>query len=308
MVLLLAIARAGAGHARMRAFRDQETVIEGDRFPKVLRSGSVRTALEKPPVRIASLTVTGDEILTSLVAPSRIAAVTHFADDGAIATCAGRAPESAARVRGADPEEVIALSPDLVIVASYTLDSATRILRAAGTPVVRLREARTFDDVAANVHLIAAVTGDEALGARAITEMRARLAAIGQRVSGLRPPRVLYYSAVGYTAGSGTVVDEKIRLAGGRNLASEAGLSGFPNVSLDVLVAFDPEVILVPRWTPDAAAPVRDVTESPAWRDVAAVRTHRVYALPASALTSESPDGAMGVEAIARLLHPEAFS
>lgn len=304
---MIAIARAGMGGARTAAFGYRETIVRGKAFPKVLVNGSAESVIEHPPQRIASLTVTADEILTALVAPSRIAAVTHFADDPTIATCAGRAPKMAARIRGADPEYVVAHEPDLVFVAHYTLDSATRIIRATGVPVVRLRETRSFDDVAANVRTIAATTGDDERGEEAIAVMRSRLDQVRDRVSGRPAPRVLYYSAVGYTAGAATLVDTKIRLAGGRNVAAEAGLSGFRNVSIDVLVALDPEVILVPRWTTDAEGPVRDVTDSPAWRDVAAVRTHRVHALAASSLTSESPDSVAGVEEVARLLHPEAF-
>lgn len=306
-LLVIAIARAGVGGISAAGFGYRETVVQGNEFPKRLVSGKTQTVLAHAPGRIASLTVTADEILTALVAPSRIAAVTHFADDPTIATCAGRAPKTAARIRGADPEKLIAHEPDLVFVAHYTLDSATRIIRAAGVPVVRLRETRSFDDVAVNVRTIAAATGEEERGAEAILAMRSHLDRIDHRVSGRQPPRVLYYSAVGYTAGAATLVDTKIRLAGGRNVAAEAGLSGFRNVSLDVLVALNPEVILVPRWTSDAKSPVRDVTDSPAFRDVIAVRTHRVHALPASSLTSESPDSVAGVEEVARLLHPEAF-
>jgi ABC-type Fe3+-hydroxamate transport system substrate-binding protein len=53
---------------------------------------------------------------------------------------------------------------------------------------------------------------------------------------------------------------------------------------------------------------VRQVAESPAFRSSRAVRTNRVHALPARDLTSESPDSVSGVELLARLLHPEAFS
>lgn len=306
-LLVIAIARAGVGSAFSAGFGYRETIVWGNEFPKALVSGRTKTILEHSPQRIASLTVTADEILTALVAPSRIAALTRFADDPTVATCAGRASKTAARIRGADPEKLIAHEPDLVFVAHYTLDSATRIIRAAGIPVVRLRETRSFDDVAANVRTIAAATGEEARGSEAIAAMRSRLDQIRDRVSGRRAPRVLYYSAIGYTAGAATLVDTKIRLAGGRNVAADAGLSGFRSVSLDLLVALNPEVILVPRWTSDAQSPVRDVTDSPAFRDVIAVQTHRVHALAASSLTSESPDSVIGVEEVARLLHPEAF-
>ena len=283
------------------------TQIEGRTFPKELVSGNRRVVVPRRPERIASLTVAADEILTAIVDPARLAAVTRFADDPSIEATAGRAPPAAARIAGANPERLISLSPDLVFVAHYTLDDALRVLSSATIPVVRFEEVRSYADVDANVRLAAAAVGETERGEALVAEMHATLDRIGAKVRGRTEPRVLYYSHVGYTSGKGTLVDEKIRLAGGVNAAEKAGLVGYTNVSLDLLAGLDPEVILVPRFTADADTPVREVVETVAFREVSAVVNHRVFALPASVLTSESPDGAAGVESVARLLHPEAF-
>lgn len=313
--LLLLVGAAGFALAVARGARHPwglapvhygATRVEGQAFPKRI-TGAGAQIIPRAPRHIASLTVTADEVLMDLVEPERIRALTHFVDDPSVEPSATRAPRTAARIRGADPEGVIALEPDLVFVAHYTMESAVRILSAAAIPVIRLGEIHSFEDVAANVALTAAAVGEEARGASLVSRMRERLSEVQRRTHGLTPRRVLYYSAVGYTAGSRTLVDEKIRLAGGRNVAAEAGLVGFKEVALDVLIAMDPDVIVVPRWTSDATAPVRDVTENAAWRDVAAVRAGRVHAMAAGALTSEAPEGASGVEELARLLHPEAF-
>jgi iron complex transport system substrate-binding protein len=171
-----------------------------------------------------------------------------------------------------------------------------------------LAETRSFADVDANVRLAAAATGEEERGEALLARMHADLERVAAAVRGRPEPRVLYYSQVGYTSGTGTLVDEKIRLAGGRNATEKAGIVGFTNVSLDLLVGLDPEVILVPRFSSDPVTPVREVTESTVFRDVSAVKQHRVFAIAAASLTSESPDGAAGVELVARLLHPEAFT
>jgi iron complex transport system substrate-binding protein len=283
------------------------TEVVGRAFPKELVSGANRTRIAAPPRRIASLTVTADEILTAIAEPERIAAVTHFADDPSIELGAARTPRAAARIWGIDPERLISLEPDIVFVAHYNLESAVRILASASIPVVRLHETRSYRDVDANVRLSAAAIGEEARGEALLERMHAELGRVKAAVAGRPAPRVLYYSQVGYTSGTGTLVDEKIRLAGGRNASAEAGIVGFTNVSLDLLVGLDPDVILVPRWTADPGPPVREVTGSVAFRDVAAVQHGRVYAVAASLLTSESPDGVAGIEIIARLLHPEAF-
>jgi len=297
--------RAGT---RFASGRYVATRIEGTRFPKTLVSGSIEKTIPRRPMRIASLTVTADEILTAIVEPDRIAAVTHFADDPSVDAAAGRAPRLAARVAGLNPERLLSLEPDLVFVAHYTLDDAVRVLSSATIPVVRLSETRSFTEVDANVRLVAAAVGEEERGEALLARMHRELDSVQNRVAGLPRPRVLYYSPVGYTSGSGTLVDEKIALAGGRNATQNAKIVGYTNVSLDILVGLDPEVILVPRFSADAETPVREVMESVVFRDVSAVKHRRVYSLAASELTSESPDGTAGVEHVARLLHPEAFA
>lgn len=293
--------------ARFGGGRYVATRVEGERFPKELVSTDGTILLPHPAVRIASLTVTADEILTSIVQPERIVAVTHFADDPAIAASAGRAPKGAARIAGVNPERVLSLEPDLVFVAHYTLDDAVRVLSSSRIPVVRLSKTHSFADVDDNVRLVAATVGEERRGEALLGAMHATLERVRRGVQDRPAPTVLYYSQVGYTCGSGTLVDEKIRLAGGRNATEKAKIVGYTNVSLDILVGLDPEVIVVPRFSRDEDTPVREVMESVAFRDVSAVRHRRVFSLPASELTSESPDGARGVEHLAQLLHPEAF-
>ncbi|MBM4364442.1 MAG: hypothetical protein FJ104_17320, partial [Deltaproteobacteria bacterium] len=61
--------------------------------------------------------------------------------------------------------------------------------------------------------------------------------------------------------------------------------------------------ILVPRWSSDAAAPVEDVTRTPAFAATRAVAEGRVFAVDARDLTSESPAGVRGVEVLAARLH-----
>lgn len=283
------------------------TQAEAGPFPKTLTMGARRDVLPRPPTRIASLTVTSDEMLTALVAPGRLAAVSRYAADPAISTCADRVPKEAIRIKGLDPERIIALEPDLVFVAPYTQESALRILGSATIPVVRIKSVHGFEDVALNVRLTASAVGAEARGEALIAEMDRRLELVAARVRERAHPRVLYASSGGYTTGAHTLVDEKIRRAGGRNAAAEAGLAGDVVVSLDLLVALDPDVIIVPRWSTDAEAPVREITETPAWRHSRVVGEGRVHAVPAGLLTSESQDAALGVEELARVLHPEAF-
>jgi iron complex transport system substrate-binding protein len=302
--ILHAARHPGAGSFR----RTATTEVEPGAFPKLLRSGTRTEVIPAPPVRIASLTVTSDEILTVLVGPGRLVAVSRFARDAAISTCTDRVPEGTPTIRGVDPERIISMEPDLVFVAHYTQESALRILGSATIPVVRLRDVHAFEDVIANVRLVAAAVGEDSRGEALLIEMRERLRSVEAQIRGRAAPHVLYVSAGGYTTGARTLLDEKIRRAGGRNVAAAANLVGNVSVSLDLLVALDPDVIIVPRWSEDGAGPIREITDSPAWRTSRVVREGRVHAIAAGVLTSESQDAVLGVESLARVLHPEAFS
>lgn len=284
------------------------TAVIGQGFPKVIVTPTgERRRLAAPPRRLVSLMLGADETLTALVDPERIAAVSRFADNPLLSTCADRVPDRAARIRGLDPERILALEPDMVFAASYTLDAAVRIFDAAGVPVVRFDKYESFEAVARNVRVAAAAVGRERAGEALIDEMHRRLARVAARVEGRPRPRVLYYSPVGYTTGSGTLTHEKLVRAGGRNVVAEAGLVGHKTLGIDMLVSLDPEVIVVPLWSRHGPSPVEELTKSPAWGEVRAVRDGRVYALEARWLTSVSPDAARGVEALARRIHPEVF-
>jgi len=64
-------------------------------------------------------------------------------------------------------------------------------------------------------------------------------------VAGLDRPRVLYHF-FGFAAGSETFIHELLEAAGGTNLAAEAGISGYVEISDEVVVEEDPEWIVAP--------------------------------------------------------------
>lgn len=285
------------------------TRIDGATFPKVVVSpNGGRQTIPGPPRRIVSLMLGADEILTRLVAPERIAAVSRFADNPRLSTCSDRVPKGAARIRGIDPEGILALEPDIVFAAGYTLESAVRVLAGAGVPVVRFGDYVSFADVASNVAMAGQAVGAEAEAKALVDAMYGRLEAVAARVGDRAPPRVLYYSQGGYTAGRDTLVDEKIRRAGGLNVVAEAGVTGPRHLGVDLLVTLDPDLIVLPKYAPGPDAVVRRMVGGPAWHDVRAVREGKVHVVDAKLLTAVSPDGVEGVEALARIFHAEAFS
>jgi iron complex transport system substrate-binding protein len=275
-----------------RPFADSR--VEGTAFPRRLVDAAGETRLlPRPPARIVSTYLACDEVLAELVPPDRMAGVSIFADDPGTSRVVGAFPPRVARLR-AEPESVLALEPDLVCVSAFTEIEALRLLAGTGLPILRWSRLDSFADVLGGVRLLGAAVGEEARADAVVQAAEARLDAVERRVHGAARPRALFFGLPGFTLGKGTLVDEIITRAGGRNAAAELGIQGPSPLGLEMVLALEPDVILMPRYGRDESG-----------RAQLGAAAARVQELPASLLTSVSHHAAEGVVAVARVLHPE---
>lgn len=130
--------------------------------------------------------------------------------------------------------------------------------------------------------------------------------------------RVRYYFAEG-PEGLQTEPDASqhslaFQVAGGLNVAAGvalAGAGGDPaTVSLDQVRAWDPEAIISWDWRTRGGADDL-IRASSAWKDIAAVRTGRVYSMPAVPFPfCDRPPGVnrfLGIQWLANLFYPQAY-
>jgi len=284
------------------------TQVIGDGFPKRLIDPLGRAhRLAAPPRRIASAILAGDEMLAGLVPVSRVVGVTYLVDDPGISNVADHYPEEIPRVH-AEIEALLALRPDLVLVSTHSDAIGVRMLLAAGVAVARFPAFDSFEQVARNIRLLGEMLGVPDTARAAATGMQRRLAAVREAVAGRPRPGVLYYSLTGSTGGPGTLTDEMIQRAGGYNLVRETGISGYQRMTRELAIALQPEYVILSDWSGQGdPAAVERLRTDPAWQAVPAVRNGNVYALRGAWVTSGSQFRVAGVEALARLLHPEAF-
>ncbi len=227
----------------------------------------------KIPQRIVALTCGGVDIITMLGELPRIIAVEE--------DCPAPGTEKMAKIRNEDHpgqvevvavESIIALDPDLVIAKSDLRDTlGDRGLTMLWSPPVV-----SMETLPAFVTAIAAALGLPERGKTLLADMDARVAALRQQVAGAKPVRVYYeVNGAGRTAGTSTIPDAMIRLAGG---ASVAGDDPRPAISLspEAVVAADPEVIILGPF----AESVDAVENRPGWEQIAAIRNHRVFKIP----------------------------
>jgi iron complex transport system substrate-binding protein len=288
-----------------RGFTDAR--VEPGAFPKPLfgPDGAPRV-LAAPPRRIVSTYLGAEEMLASLVDPARVVGVSVYADDAATSNCLGVFPPGVRRLRN-DPETILSLDPDLVFVAGFTEPDALRPLISAGLPVVRWSRFESFRDIVAQIRVCGAAVGAETRAAALIATLEAQLAEVAARLAGVKRRRVLYYDPPTYTMGKGTLVGEILDRAGAANVVEEVGIVGPGEIGLEMILALDPEAIVMPRYLDNVSA-LAALNDTPVWREVPAVRAGRVHEIPGAWIATVSHHGALGLGRIARLLHPQAWA
>ena len=261
-----------------------------------------------PPQRIVSANLRSDEVLLSLVNRERLIAVSHLSLDPSLSNVAEEAKKIPHKVK-VDPEMIYGLKPDLVVVGEGSSPDAINQLRALGIAVFKTTRFDSLADIQKAILDLGKAVGEEKNAEALVSTAQRRLRRVGERVGrAQRRPLVLYYSTGGYSGGRGTVVDDVIRAASGRNLAAEKGINGYKKLSLEALVMDGPEVILLGERSEREKLLYQEVLSHSGLKQVKAVREKRVYAIPSRYLVTSSHYIVEGVERLARLLHPALFS
>lgn len=284
----------------------QPTKVEGSMFPITLIDAVGESIqLTEPPRRIVSATLATDEILADLVDPARIAGVTFLANNKTISNVSDRYPASIKRIRG-EVEEIMALQPDLVFISPYTRAETVRLLLGSDIPVVRLSDLNTLADIESSIKLVAAATGSHSKALELLNPIYEQQAKLKLQLSGLDMPRVLFYNLNGSTVGPGSTIDEIIHLAGGYNAVRDTGIRGSQNISEELAISLQPDVILVSGWDdPNGKTPAQKLAQRSSWKNVPAVLQKRIYNLNGGWLFATSQFTWDGIEQVAGILHPQ---
>lgn len=200
-------------------------------------------------------------------------------------------------------ELVLAARPDLVVVVpSPGNREAVRAIERAGIRVLVLHD-RTLADLRDGIRRLADALGVPPEGARLLAQVEAGLAAVRARVAGRPRRRVLL--VVGHrpliVAGGGTLQDELLDIAGGENVAADAG-TAWPPFSLEMVAARAPEVIVDAAMGSETGGRelFADLTRVPA------VAAGRVVRLAPDAIFRAGPRVAEAAELLAGAIHPGA--
>lgn len=193
---------------------------------------------------IVSTNPCADAIVVQLVAPERIAAISHYSQDAG-ASSLPLAVARRFRATAGTAEEVIALRPELVLADSFAPATTLEAYRRAGLRTVVLGSPTTVAASVAQVRQVASAVGAVDRGEAMVREIAGALAVSRPSPGyGRVEPSALFFISGDLASGSGNLIDELLRRAGFRNAAADYGLTYTGTIPVETLVARPPDVTI----------------------------------------------------------------
>ena len=257
----------------------------------------------KAPRRVLSLAPSLTEMLFAIGLDEQIVGVTNFCNYPPAA--AGKP-----KVGYTQPnlESLLALRPDMVVAPGELLRADVLAkLEALKVPTF-IFEAKSLEHILAHIHTLGRIFERSSAADVLTRHMRERIAEVSRRVETVERKRVLYVlsSHPLITVGPDSYIHQMIELAGGINVA--AGTSGaYPRLSMETVLENDPEILVFPVGSTESV-PEHEQQTWKRWTGLSAVQHHRLHVVSSDALNRPGPRVVDGLEQLAQVIHPEAFS
>lgn len=256
--------------------------------------------------RIVSLAPSNTEILFALGAQSQMVGRDSFSDYPAEAA---QVQDIGGGLMALNVELIVSVEPDLVLASPLTPSEQVADLQNLGLTVYVVPNPKSFEDLYENLRTVAGMIGRESEGEALVAAMTARVEAVTEQVGSASARPVVYYELdatdpnAPYTSGPGTFVDLLIKAAGGENFG--AGLSGeWVQVSVEELLSRQPDVIVLGDYTYGGVTP-EQVRARAGWDALTAVQQNKVFTFDDNLVSRPGPRLVDGLEAMAKLLHPD---
>ena len=256
--------------------------------------------IEKEPERIVSLAPSVTELIFAVGAGDRVVGVTEY----------DTYPEEVKDLpkvggfKGPNIELITAQEPDIVFASTLSGKEEMETLEKMGIPVVMI-EAKSIDNIYESIEMLGKITNKEEKAQTIVNEMKSKIQEISEKVKD--KPKVKVFNLVdingNWTAGSGTFIHELINLAGGQNIAEDT--EGWVQYSIEELVSKNPDAIVMSSYAGD----VETIKNMEGYKETNAVKNNNIYVVSNDDIISRATNRiVLGLEEIAKFLHPEVFN
>jgi iron complex transport system substrate-binding protein len=257
--------------------------------------------------RIVSQYWSIDEYVYSIVPPQTVVAVSESVYDRKYSNNYLLA-EHFRPVIATDPESVLRLNPDLILVSDEMRPDFTSLMRSAGVPVYRMQTMfQTLKQVETAILLTGYLTGYDEAARREANRFHAsiehaRNMAADARLHDVPPPRILGLGN-SYSYGSETLFQDIVVTLGGVNVGAEGGLKGYDSISSEQIIRWDPDWIVAGADAGSVQALSQQLLKDPAIALTKAAKNGHVLVLENHVFLPMSPYSTLLVEAMANALY-----
>ena len=199
-------------------------------------------------------------------------------------------------------EAIAATQPDLILVTTGVQGDVLTKLESLGAPVIAV-DPSTVDGVLADIEKVGSATGRKSEAKNLTAKMRAQIAAVEGALAARSDSRpVSVFLEIGqnplYAVGTGTLLDDLVKRAGGSNIVSKPGYVAYSN---EQVLKDDPDVYLA---TLGSMGDPKNI-EKGALASLRAAKEKRVYVLDENLVTRPGPRITNGLAEVARALYPD---
>jgi iron complex transport system substrate-binding protein len=174
--------------------------------------------LDGPAQRIISMAPSNTEILFAIGAGDQVIGRDQLSD---YPEEAKNADDIGSTFEALNTELIVSLEPDLVLAAEINTAEQVNQLEDLGLTVYYLKNPLTLEEMYGNIETVAQLTGHEAEAAALVESLKARVAAVDEKIAPISFRPSVFYEldatdpAKPFTAGKGTFITQLIERAGG---------------------------------------------------------------------------------------------
>jgi iron complex transport system substrate-binding protein len=256
------------------------------------------------PRRIVSLAPNITETLFALGLDEEIVGVTRYSTYPARA----RSKPTVGSYVNVSLEKVVALNPDLVIgTADGNKKELVQQIARLGLPVYIINPV-SFQDIFGMILDIGTITGRDDTAARLVADLRTRIQGIIALTGARDKPRVFFQIGIDpiVSVGRETLHHKLITMAGAVSITGDVTLP-YPRLSIEEIIAKKPDIIVVSSMR--RGGNFSEVTRQwERWKNIPAVKNNRIHVIDSDLTDHPSPRIIDGLEALARIIHPEVFA
>lgn len=216
-------------------------------------------------------------------------------------------PNVGSKRNGLNLEQIIETDPDLVILFPYNdgPEVAKKLKEFDIASIIIVPE--SYEQIKETTRILGKALGEKKRAHKVIDQYNKMLDIVDE-TDNIEEKKKVYFanSDLFDTVGKNMLQTSMIELAGGINPAKEVK-SGFIKTSLEELINWDPDVIVVSQYY---SGTVEDLLERPELQQLKAVQNENVYRFPSKVEPWDfpSPSSYLGIVWLSEKLYPEKYS